>query len=290
MQYRAIGLLHGKYTPSEEQFTRGEMVTDDGVKVEAVLLGRVMSLVKKHINLEEPHLWVVYPRTRAKAEGLHMQIVGIWEPETLKRDEETGEESAPTEAAASDTVAAADEVAVKTQEAEPSPPEARTEEPAALATDSVIQNGRGQPVLEDGYFSIRGEVVHYAEEEEKLTVKILQSSRKGNKPPKYFQVHLSGKLEGKSVGYFWDLHVKRQGEELVVQDGSLIALVPPKKKKPGQKRHGGKRPPRGGGQFNKPRGNFKSNNGSGREGRGERRSAPPRPVKRSQEPPPTTPE
>ncbi|MER3433707.1 MAG: hypothetical protein C4288_09785 [Leptolyngbya sp. ERB_1_1] len=93
MQYRAIGLLRGRYKASEEQFTRGEMFTADGTTIEAVLLGRVMSLVKNHLDLEQEHLWVVYPRTREKQEDLHVQIVGVWEPENLSQPDETAEET-----------------------------------------------------------------------------------------------------------------------------------------------------------------------------------------------------
>jgi hypothetical protein len=56
------------------------------VEIEAVLLGRVLSLVKRHLSLEQPHLWVVYPRSRDE-EKLHLQVVGIWEPSTLASDE-----------------------------------------------------------------------------------------------------------------------------------------------------------------------------------------------------------
>lgn len=81
-QYRAIGLVRGKYQ-SQEQLTRGVLTTTDGTDVEAVLLGRVISLVKNHLDLEKEHLWVVYPRTRQENDDLHVQIVGVWEPETL---------------------------------------------------------------------------------------------------------------------------------------------------------------------------------------------------------------
>ncbi|MEP0917757.1 hypothetical protein NC981_13070 [Leptolyngbya sp. DQ-M1] len=93
MQYRAIGLLRGRYKASDEQFTRGEMITADGTTIEAVLLGRVMSLVKNHLDLEQEHLWVVYPRTREKQEDLHVQIVGVWEPENLSKPDEEEAES-----------------------------------------------------------------------------------------------------------------------------------------------------------------------------------------------------
>ena len=87
-QYRAIGLIRGKYQVSEEQITQGKLVTSDGTEIEAVLLGRVISLVKKHLDLDKEHLWVVYPRTKVKDDLLHVQIVGVWEPETLNQDGE----------------------------------------------------------------------------------------------------------------------------------------------------------------------------------------------------------
>jgi hypothetical protein len=85
-QYRAIGLIQGQYQRSEEQMTRGSLVTSDGTAIEAVLLGRLISLVKNHLDLEQAHLWVVYPRTRQNDDHLHIQIVGVWEPETLSKD------------------------------------------------------------------------------------------------------------------------------------------------------------------------------------------------------------
>lgn len=83
MQYRAIGLVRGRYIASANQFTQGILLTTDGTVIDAVLLGRIMSLVKKHLDLEKEHLWVTYPRTRQKDGTLHTQIVGVWEPETL---------------------------------------------------------------------------------------------------------------------------------------------------------------------------------------------------------------
>lgn len=82
-QYRAIGLVWGVYQPDDEKFTSGKLILSEDTTLETVLLGRVISVVKKHINLEEPHLWVVYPRTRQKQNYLHLQVAGIWEPQTL---------------------------------------------------------------------------------------------------------------------------------------------------------------------------------------------------------------
>jgi hypothetical protein len=87
LQFRAIGLVRGCYTPSEERFNRGTLTTEDGTELDAVLLGQVISLVKKHLELDQEHLWVVYPRTREKQRSLHVQILGVWEPEKLHKDE-----------------------------------------------------------------------------------------------------------------------------------------------------------------------------------------------------------
>jgi hypothetical protein len=87
-QYRAIGLIRGKYQITDEQITQGQLITSDNTEIEAVLLGRVISLVKKHLDLEKEHLWVVYPRTKIQDDRLHVQIVGVWEPETLSQDNE----------------------------------------------------------------------------------------------------------------------------------------------------------------------------------------------------------
>ncbi|HAC64593.1 MAG TPA: hypothetical protein DCF68_13920 [Cyanothece sp. UBA12306] len=85
-QYRAIGLIEGQYQASVDHINRGVLVTSQGSLIEAVLLGRMMSVIKNHVDLEKSHLWVVYPRTRRSNDRLHLQIVGIWEPETLAQN------------------------------------------------------------------------------------------------------------------------------------------------------------------------------------------------------------
>ncbi len=223
MQYRAVGLVQGIYTPSEEQFTKGMIVTADGTEIDAVLLGRVMSLLKNHLNLEDAHLWVVYPRTRQEDGNLHAQIMGVWEPEKL-----SSHNAPPSEA-----------------EAATEPPEAPTEEATAAPTASL-------PDVKDGYFSIRGEVIYQSQEEDPyIVVKIRQAARKANDKPKFFKLKLKGTLEGKAVGHFWDLHIQREGQALLIETGNDVGMLRPKKfpgkkggKKPFQKkgRFGGKKP------------------------------------------------
>ncbi len=203
-QYRAIGLLRGRYVPSEEQFTRGEMIMGDGTTLEAVLLGRIMSLVKNHLDLTQDHLWVVYPRTREMQTNLHAQIVGVWEPERLRKDDDNADQP----------------------EGSPTPSEPLS------------------PGYEDDYFSIRGEIVFHAPERGNLVVKIQQAPRKGSEKAKAFKLQLNGTLPSeRTVGYFWDLQVKRQLNSLVVTSGTSIGLIPPRKRDKDEVR-GDRRPPR----------------------------------------------
>jgi uncharacterized membrane protein YgcG len=254
MQYRAIGLVRGTYTPSEEQFTRGVMLTDDGTEVEAVLLGRVMSLVKNHLALEKEHLWVVYPRTRDREGLLHLQVVGVWEPENLSQS----------------TV----------DEAEVAEPEV-----AYQPSDEVEGNQfsiRGEIV----YYS--------EEEKKTVVKITQAVRKKQDTEPKAFKLNLEGVLPGiKTIGYFWDLSVMRVDQALTIQSGSVIAIVPPQKNPFKRRRFtggGGRRPGGPGGAGGRP--SFGGGGGGGAGGRPRPRStAPaggpstaPKPVKKQDRP------
>ncbi|MFM7087632.1 MAG: hypothetical protein ACKOXO_11665 [Cyanobium sp.] len=92
MQYRAIGVVRGRYVASEaDQPNRGLIHTADGQEIEAVVLGRLLTLMQRHLDPEQPHLWVVYPRIRERG-MLHLQMVGVWEPSTLDASGSASEE------------------------------------------------------------------------------------------------------------------------------------------------------------------------------------------------------
>lgn len=213
MQYRAIGLLKGRYEPSEETFNRGNIVNHDGTNTAAVLLGRTTSLVKKHLDLEKEHLWVVYPRTIFQDDiGIAVQIVGVWEPETLgDEDDETVE--TPADA------------------------------------------------IQPDYFSIRGEVVKYDERKQEITVSIVQKMRTGKQPKRPFKLLINGSIGVKTIGYFWDMHVHREGNQFVLNEGSYVAAVPPKKRSKKRAFGGGvkKRPPK---RSSRPKPNLNKDEGA----------------------------
>ena len=81
-QYRAIGLIQGKYQISADKLHQGLLLTEDGREISAVLLGRSIAVVKKHLDLDKNHLWVVYPRIREENDNLQVQIVGVWQGST----------------------------------------------------------------------------------------------------------------------------------------------------------------------------------------------------------------
>ena len=83
LQHRAIGIINGKFTPlSNEQLNRGFLIDNKDEKIETVVLGKALSLLKKHIDLEKSYYWVVYPKNK-NTQNLHLQVVGIWDPYKL---------------------------------------------------------------------------------------------------------------------------------------------------------------------------------------------------------------
>ncbi|MFP4296886.1 MAG: hypothetical protein ACLFT0_03395 [Spirulinaceae cyanobacterium] len=189
-QYRAIGLIRGQYTPSEDILTRGTFKTADNIEIPAVLLGRTLSLIKNHLDLSQSHLWVVYPRTRQIGDGLHIQIAGVWDPVAL------GPKTAETE------------------------------------TDSVSETSEANRLpIQDGAFSIRGEVVFYNPEQQKVIVKIQQAPRRESEAEKSFKISLTGSLpKDKPLGHFWDIRALLQGIVLHIEAATDIGLLPPKKR------------------------------------------------------------
>ena len=83
LQYRAIGIVNGKYTPHDnEQLNKGLLTDNEGEKIETVVLGKALSLLKKHIDLNKNYYWIVYPKNK-NTQNLHLQVVGIWDPVQL---------------------------------------------------------------------------------------------------------------------------------------------------------------------------------------------------------------
>lgn len=192
-QYRAIGLVEGKYQPSQDKMTTGRLVASDGSEIEAVLLGKMISLIKNHVNLNENHLWVVYPRSLPKTDRLHLQIVGVWEPQTLSQGDSLSEK--------------------------------------AIASEEESTNR-----IQNGYFSIRGEVVFASYERETAIVKIKQSPKNESDRIKFFKLKLKGTLPNKPVNHFWDLQVQLQGDTLVIKQGTDLGELFKKKTLPYQQR------------------------------------------------------
>ncbi len=83
LQYRAIGIIKGIYKPHDkEKINRGFITDTEGKILDAVVLGKSLSLIKKHLNLENNYFWIVYPRNK-NINTLHVQISGIWDPYEL---------------------------------------------------------------------------------------------------------------------------------------------------------------------------------------------------------------
>ena len=184
-QYRAIGVICGKYVASEDNFSKGHILTADGSEVDAVLLGKIISIVKKRLQSDQEYLWVVYPRTNDKAGKLHVQISGVWAPVEL------GKSDIPID-----------------------------------------------PNVQDGYFSVRGEISSQSTEDNSVIVKVRRTEQKFDKQKdkvtreySKFKVRLTGLLPTDAVGQFWSVNVQRQGDVLTIIDGQFIGIIPYKGKR-----------------------------------------------------------
>ena len=186
LQYRAIGMVRGFYKPQDDDnFTRGALIDSKGNEIDSVLLGRVITLIRNHVSLEKPHLWVVYPRCRNN-KNLHLQISGIWEPSTLKKDIEEND----------------------------------------VLNEASISKADSDDLLEgDDYFSIRGELVFTKPEDKDLVVKIRQKPRNQKKKAIPFKVNLKGEVPIKYLKHFISLDVRRDDYQLLVEDFQIIAPV-----------------------------------------------------------------
>jgi len=87
LQYRAIGLIDGRFVPEEEEPNKGILVTGDGQAISCVVLGKMLALMKRKLQTDRSYLWVVYPRTQAEDGALHVQITGVWAPVELGRSD-----------------------------------------------------------------------------------------------------------------------------------------------------------------------------------------------------------
>ncbi|MEA5391134.1 hypothetical protein VB738_07640 [Cyanobium gracile UHCC 0139] len=213
LQYRAIGVVRGSYVPADPaQLTRGLIRTAEGTEIEAVVLGRLLTLMRRHLDLETPHLWVVYPRSREENQ-LHLQMVGVWEPSTL---------STPGAEAATST---ADE------------PEA--DEPTAPAFEHADPPAADQLPEGDDYFSIRGELIFTRPETGDLVIKVRQQPRPDGNRPVPFKLQLRGEIPLEHLRHFVALDLRRQGQQLAVERFEVIGPVAQRGNRGGRTRRPG---------------------------------------------------
>ncbi|MEB3235868.1 MAG: hypothetical protein VKM98_10620, partial [Cyanobacteriota bacterium] len=211
MQYRAIGVVRGVYEPTDpEQPTRGVIRTAEGEAIEAVVLGRLLTLMRRHLDLAQSHLWVVYPRSR-DPQGLHLQMVGVWEPSTLAAEAGSTEDGS-TEEGEADAQAAADQTA------------------------DALPEG-------DNYFSVRGELIYTRPESGDLVVKVRQLPRADGSRPVPFKLQLKGDIPLQHLRHFVALDLRRQGEVLQLEQCEVIAPVATRGSRGGKAR---REPARGG--------------------------------------------
>ena len=83
-QFRAIGIVCGMYKPHQNNLLNKGFIEDsNGLKIDAVVLGKALPVIKKFINFERQYFWIVYPRNK-DSNNIHLQIAGIWDPSNFK--------------------------------------------------------------------------------------------------------------------------------------------------------------------------------------------------------------
>ena len=87
-QFRAIGIVCGMYKPHENNLLNKGFIEDsNGLKIDAVVLGKALPVLKKFINFEKQYYWIVYPRNK-DSNNIHLQIAGIWDPSNFKNNDD----------------------------------------------------------------------------------------------------------------------------------------------------------------------------------------------------------
>jgi len=86
-QFRAIGIVCGMYKPHENNLLNKGFIEDtNGFKIDAVVLGKALPVIKKFINFKKQYYWIVYPRNK-NSNSIHLQIAGIWDPSNFKNND-----------------------------------------------------------------------------------------------------------------------------------------------------------------------------------------------------------
>ena len=182
LQYRAIGIVHGKYIPSDiKQLNRGFLVDDKGEKIETVVLGKALSLLKKHIDFKKSYFWVVYPKNK-NTQNLHLQVAGIWDPYQFNEYSNNSTNS------------------------------------TKINFPKLLEELH----LKDNYFSIRGELVFVNTQMKEIIIKVCSSSKQKNSKNRNFKLVIKADLSLELLNSFLSLDVHRDGNSLKLNKHEVI--------------------------------------------------------------------
>ena len=112
-----------------------------------------------------------------------MQITGIWDPSTLKKELLDSEE---------------------------------------LNEDSVLKVDSDSLLEGDDYFSIRGQLIFTKPEEKEVVIKIRQKPRNQQKTALPFKLNLKGEVPINYLKHFISLDVRRIDYQLLIEDFQII--------------------------------------------------------------------
>ena len=175
LQYRAIGIVNGKFIPhNSEQLNRGFLTDNKGERIETVVLGRALPILKKHIDLNQSYFWVVYPKNK-NTQNLHLQVAGIWDPYQLNDFSNNS---------------------------------------STNSSKTNISELLDELNLKDNYFSIRGDLVFVNTQKKEVVIKICSASNVKKIKNKNFKIVIKGELSLKLLNSFVSLDLIRDGNSL----------------------------------------------------------------------------
>ena len=183
LQYRAIGIVNGKFTPHDnEHLNKGSITDNEGEKIETVVLGKALSILKKHIDLNKNHYWVVYPKNK-NTQNLHLQVAGVWDPFQFN-----------------------------------DLPNDLPNNSLKINFSKLLE----EVDLKDNYFSVRGELVFVNKSKKEIVIKICSTSKLKNLKNKNFKLSIKGELSLELLNNFLSLDVNRDGNSLKLLNYEVI--------------------------------------------------------------------
>lgn len=198
LEYRCVGIVFGKYVPSEEDnLGRGTFFGKDETEgIPAFLSGRLLYFIKKNRHiLDSEQYWGAYIRTFPE---MRIQL------KSLRTDIPEGKQ-----------------------------PKSDVFSIRGIVKNSDLEKGTFEVMIKRGQKKNTEEKREEKKEEREENKKQPENTEKtAEKKDKPFKITLKGTVSERARGKFYEFLVKREGKELVVCSAKFVASLPEKPYRP----------------------------------------------------------